>query len=394
MIFECLGRTYFRRAYRMSYESFNLLHDKLQPGIEQAVNKKKKYKVKGVSNPPPVPNGRISTKVRLAAALRYFAGGSPYDIQCKYGLSHSETLESVWYVVDAVNAYKEFHIKYPTSHEKQKQIARQFKMASKAGFDNCAGTIDGILIWTQKPSTKDCARMRVGAKKFHCGRKNKFGLNCQAVSDVRGRIIDISIIYPAATSDCLAFEGSKLFADLEGGLLAEGLCLFGDNAYLNSKYMAVPFPGVSSGPRDDYNFFHSQLRIRVECAFGMLTERWGILRAAMPRGISIRKTCALVHALAKLHNFCIEQNDTRRTAPLDRDHSRLILSDGHVPLEHSTTSGTPLPLQLLNSGHHFDDVPRNVRHGQNNEAFPRIRLLQKVIDSLQVRPRERGGGRR
>ena len=82
-----------------------------------------------------------------------------------------------------------------------------------------------------------------------CGRKKKFGLNCQAVCDVRGRILDISIIYPGSTSDCLAFEGMSLFRDLEGGLLAPGLCLFGDNAYLNSSYMATPYSGVSGGTK-------------------------------------------------------------------------------------------------------------------------------------------------
>ena len=56
--------------------------------------------------------------------------------------------------------------------------------------------------------------------KFMCGRKKKYGLNCQAVCDVRGRILDISIMYPGSTSDCLAFEGMSLFCDLEEGLLA------------------------------------------------------------------------------------------------------------------------------------------------------------------------------
>lgn len=60
------------------------------------------------------------------------------------------------------------------------------------------------------------------------------------------------------------------------GLLHDDLVLFGDNAYLNSKYMVTLYPNVSSGGKDDYNFYHSQLRIRVECAFGMLVGRWGI----------------------------------------------------------------------------------------------------------------------
>ena len=32
-IYQCLGPTYFRRAYRMSYESFCILHSKLQAQI-------------------------------------------------------------------------------------------------------------------------------------------------------------------------------------------------------------------------------------------------------------------------------------------------------------------------------------------------------------------------
>ena len=66
----------------------------------------------------------------------------------------------------------------------------------------------------------------------------------------------------------------------------ERFVLFGDNAYLNTSYMATPFPNVSGNENmkymDNYNFYHSQLRIQIECAFGMLVQKWGILRMAMP----------------------------------------------------------------------------------------------------------------
>ena len=59
------------------------------------------------------------------------------------------------------------------------------------------------------------------------------------------------------------------------------LFFWGDNAYLNMSYMAAPFPNVSGDPaqksKDDYNFYHSQLRIQVECAFGMIFQRWAML---------------------------------------------------------------------------------------------------------------------
>lgn len=93
----------------------------------------------------------------------------------------------------------------------------------------------------------------------------------------------------------------------------ERFVLFGDNAYLNTSYMATPFPNVAGNEdmksKDNYNFYHSQLRIRVECAFGMLVQKWGILRMAMPRNLSIKKIIAMVNALAKLHNFCIDEHD-------------------------------------------------------------------------------------
>ena len=106
----------------------------------------------------------------------------------------------------------------------------------------------------------------------------------QSVSDKRGRILDLSIKCGGSSSDCLAFEANNLYSRLSIGLLAPGLVLFGNNAYINSSFMATPFPNVSSGNKDDYNFFHSQLRIRVECSFGMLVHRWGILRSAIPMG--------------------------------------------------------------------------------------------------------------
>jgi hypothetical protein len=342
-IYHCLGPIYFRRAYRMSYNSFWRLHDLLEAKIEEAAANVRGYtrSVNGerFQRCPPIPNGEIRSSVRLGIAIRYFAGGSPYDIMMKFGVSHTSVFESVWIVVEAVNQLPAMKIQYPSDVAEQKRIAKGFCDASKVKFDCCAGAIDGILIWMHKPSLKEANAAGVGQKKFLCGRKNKFGLNCQAVSDVRGRILDISITYGGSSSDCLAFEASELHKKLEDGLLTDGLVLFGDNAYLNTKYMATPYPNIAGRDqdrsKDNYNFYHSQvsfycylssrsltthiflvfslflfqLRIRIECAFGMMVQRWGILRMAMPKGLGIARIIALVNCLAKLHNFCIMENE-------------------------------------------------------------------------------------
>jgi hypothetical protein len=92
----------------------------------------------------------------------------------------------------------------------------------------------------------------------------------------------------------------SLFHKLKEGILVPGLCLFGDNAYLNTPYKATPYAAVLGGTKDSYNFYHLQLQIRIECTFG---------RSAIPMNITIQKTVALVMALAKLHNYCINVDD-------------------------------------------------------------------------------------
>jgi hypothetical protein len=100
-------------------------------------------------------NGPVSTSVRLGCALYYFAGGSPYDIMAKYGLSHASVYESIWAVVEAVNSFDEFSIEYPAPETAQLKIAHKFENVSKVKFNNCAGAIGGILIWILKPFEED-----------------------------------------------------------------------------------------------------------------------------------------------------------------------------------------------------------------------------------------------
>jgi hypothetical protein len=65
-IYDCLGPHYFRRAYRMTYDFFCILHSKtfrlIRHYAAQAIRREKRTGVKqvGGAHPPP-PNGLIST---------------------------------------------------------------------------------------------------------------------------------------------------------------------------------------------------------------------------------------------------------------------------------------------------------------------------------------------
>ncbi len=69
----------------------------------------------------------------------------------------------------------------------------------------------------------------------------------------------------------------------------------------------------------------------------------------------------------KLHNFCIAEVDTQSqsVAPLQQlsvDTLHIMNhEDGYVPMESSNEHGITLPCALMEPGHHFVDVPRNVR---------------------------------
>ena len=98
----------------MKFASFKLLANELRPYILQASGHKRCERTTRH-----VPNGHISPDVRLACAIRWFAGGSPYDLLTTFGISHTEGINSYWYVIDAVNRHPKFTIKYPEDHTAQ-----------------------------------------------------------------------------------------------------------------------------------------------------------------------------------------------------------------------------------------------------------------------------------
>lgn len=94
-VYEEIGEVLFRRAYRMTYESFKELHRLLEAeiiGIQNEYQKeasawsRRKRQRKSHRRPQTkswkryVPNGEISSTVRLAISLRFFAGGDLYDV--------------------------------------------------------------------------------------------------------------------------------------------------------------------------------------------------------------------------------------------------------------------------------------------------------------------------
>ena len=94
---------------------------------------------------------------------------------------------------------------------------------------------------------------------------------------------------------------------------------------------------------DNFNFCASQLRIRVEMAFGVLTNKWGTLQR--PLGTSPLNAKWLMQALARLHNFCInERFRLAKKGPLDDMSTAVQEGRAFVPTTPHDESGDPVQL--------------------------------------------------
>ena len=268
-VFDQLGDQRTKQAYRMERECFKHLFLKLKPFIIQGSKTKRDpntiYLRKERSNVG-ARNGLIAPSTRFALAIRYFAGGSHYDLAPLMGLSVSDSYDSVNIVIDAIHKCPEFNLKFPKTQEEQEKVAKEFEKRSEARFHQCVGSMDGMLIWTECPTELDAQYMECGAAKLFCGRKKKYGLNMQAVCDANCRFTHVSINHPGSASDYLAWiHKNQLYKWLESddNPLQFGYFLFADAAYINTHYLTTSYK-IPLEEEDNCNFYHSQLQITIE----------------------------------------------------------------------------------------------------------------------------------
>jgi hypothetical protein len=88
----------------------------------------------------------------------------------------------------------------------------------------------------------------------------------------------------------------------------------------------------------------SQLRINVECSFGMLVNRWGILW--QPMRCDLRKVPRVVLACMKLHNFIIDTGCVEIPAAIV--HEQPGCGTKALPLHERPRLFSPHPATLLN----------------------------------------------
>jgi DDE superfamily endonuclease len=87
--------------------------------------------------------------------------------------------------------------------------------------------------------------------------------------------------------------------------LPSGMYVIGDIAYVCYEHLLTPYSGPQKHQekKDAYNFVLSKLCIQIEMAFGMLTNKWRILK--QPLQVKLKNVGKLFLCITRLHNYCI-----------------------------------------------------------------------------------------
>jgi DDE superfamily endonuclease len=246
--------------------------------------------------------GVIIPEICLYCTLRYLAGGSYLDITDVAGISQASFYRLVWKTVTAIVKCKALSIRFPqTPEEATTAIVGFSSISTDNAIHNCAGVVDGYLMRCRVPAKKEVKNVR----SFFSGHYQCYGVNIQAASDHLCRFIHFAFAAPGVTGDRDAIKQCSLHGLIER--LPPGICVIGDAAYQATEHMVPVYQGSDKLVRkyDDFNFFASQCRIRIEMAFGMMQAKWGILQR--PLGCSIKNMLWLAQAVARLHNYCINE---------------------------------------------------------------------------------------
>jgi hypothetical protein len=278
----------FKRHMRMPQEDFELLLEYLREPLE--CNHEQSIR-RGASP--------ILPETKLYSTIRWLGGGSYSDIHLFVGISTPSFFRVVWETIDAINNCDKLAFAFPQSMEECMEAAEGFQRISfESAITNCVSVGDGYSPHIVTPPKK------VGnVKAFFSGHKQSNTVNVQASCDSFCRFQYMGVAGPGNMPDRDAANAcalSGLISNLPGNYVT-----ILDAAYSPDTHACPLYYGVDrKNPFcDNFNYYGSQCRIRIEMAFGLMYQKWGILWR--PLRVDIDRVKCVMQAIARLHNFCI-----------------------------------------------------------------------------------------
>jgi DDE superfamily endonuclease len=237
--------------------------------------------------------GPILPELRLYCTLRWLAGSSYSDIYRFVGISKYSFYRVCWQTIFALYDCEELKLSLTQTVEECRQAAQDFASISHGeAIVNCIDAIHGYLLHIEAPPKAVVGNVRA----YFYGHYQQYGVNIQACCDHLPRFTYISVAGPGVMNDNQAINEVNI-AELIANLPFSH-CVIGDAAYTATEHLVPMFYGPEKqNPRlDNFNFYVSQLRIRIKMAFGMMQRKWGILW--QPVVVPLEKIKYIVEAIA------------------------------------------------------------------------------------------------
>lgn len=302
----------------------------------------------------------VTGEIKVAIGLRMLAGGSYLDLVPLFGVSTAE----LYVIFDNFLGWILEVLEFPLpslleteNWEELHKLGAQFGEKSGGVFSGLFGALDGLAIRIRCPRFDlECISGVPDPGNYYC-RKGFYALNVQAICDKQKRILWCFAGNKGSSHDSTAFSNSRLHTLLKSKaaeLSRRGLYLAGDSAYGLSDFMLVPYDTremEASGvfkQYDAYNYHHSCCRIHIECAFGEVVMRWGILWRTLH--FDLQKSQRIVNACMLLHNFIVERRGTVDPSysanfdiPMDKTQKDLTSTSGEIPVAMVSDNNEPNP---------------------------------------------------
>ena len=196
------------------------------------------------------------------------------------------------------------YLQIPESENEWKDISQNF--AEKWNFPNCLGALDGKHVAIQKPKNEGSAYYNY--KGFH-------SIILLALVDANCNFLWVNVGSNGRNSDGGVFKESDLYQELDTGSLPIPQMTYlpnshikaphvivADDAFALKHYLLKPYPNRNLTPEQAvFNYRLSRARGVVENAFGLLAQRFRILRTTI--NLEPEKCDLVVLASCALHNF-------------------------------------------------------------------------------------------
>jgi DDE superfamily endonuclease len=293
---ELTHQNEFNVTFRMSLSSFNKLVDLLRPAL--SVDDLQSCRASSGRGP-------VMPELIAAMSLRWLAGGQWQDIKKVYGVSRTHFYFLRRKFMNAVMACPVLEIKLPdvSDIDALKKLASQFEAnASRPVFRGCVGALDGLTVLIKAPSASEAENVL----SYYSGHYKHDSLNVQAMSNHCGKFLYFAVAAPGSFPHAKALALTQLKKWIDA--LPHGYYVLADNAYVISEHLLIPFSGSQQNvPQNScYNYFLSQLRIRIEQAFGQFSVKWRIIHK--PLETSLATSSLILITCARLHNFIIDND--------------------------------------------------------------------------------------